>query len=166
VWGYSTNGHAIWSEGDTHINGNLTWVTRTSYIAVSAAAFVPQEETYDYTNQGYQLGTSTTDSEYYAHVQLPHGSRVISMTFYWYDVFGGLIDASCKLYRNDMANNTEQQMAEVWSFGDGGDGSSNTSSVTYPDIDNQRYSYYLEWVLDSSLRGYGVVITYEYTEPY
>jgi hypothetical protein len=50
VWGSSTTGHAIWSEGDTHINGNLTWVTRTSYIAVSAAAFRPQDETYDYTD--------------------------------------------------------------------------------------------------------------------
>jgi hypothetical protein len=166
VWGYSTSGYAIYSEGDTHINGDLTWSTRTGYVAVSAAAFRPQDEGYDYTNQGYQLGTSTIDSEYYAHVQLPHGANVTRVTFYWYDVVGGLIDARCRLYRNDMANNEEQQMAEVWSSGNGGDGSSDTSSITYPEIDNEHYSYYLEWVLDSSLWGYGVVITYEYTEPY
>jgi len=166
VWGYSTSGHAIYSEGDTHINGDLTWSTRTGYVAVSAAAFRPQDEGYEYTNHGYQLGTSTTDSEYYAHVQLPHGVNVTKVTFYWYDTFGGLIDARCRLYRNDMANNAEQQMAEMWSFGNSGDGSSDTSAITYPDIDNEHYSYYLEWVLDSSLWGYGVVITYEYTEPY
>jgi hypothetical protein len=58
-------------------------------------------------------------------------------------------------------------MAEASSAGSIGNGSSSTGSITYPEIDNQNYSYYLEWYFDDTGEyGYGVVIEYEYTEPY
>jgi hypothetical protein len=165
VWGYSTSGHAIWSEGDTHINGNLTWVTRTSYIAVSAAAFGPVDENYMYTNWGNTLAPKNMITRYYyAPVQLPHGATVTKIKFYWSDVSGDY-NGRCYLYRNDMQGGGDTLGTVDTSSGTG---SSETTTITNPVVDNSQYAYYLGWDLEGGgdVEGYGVVIEYTISEPY
>ena len=67
-------------------NGAVSWATQTGYVSVSAAAFRPEVDGYDFTNEGYRLvNDNGTSDHYYAPVQLPHGATVTKMTFYWED---------------------------------------------------------------------------------
>ncbi len=167
VWGYSASGYAIYSQGDTYIDGDLKWVTRTGYIALSAAAFQPREDGYDYTNNGGALyNNNGTSREYVAPVQLPHGSHVTKITFYWNDTSTSA-DGYCNLARDEMGSGTTSVMASASTNGSGGDGSSVDNTINYSRIDNSLYAYFLYLNLpDASVSAYGVVIEYKYTEPY
>ncbi len=163
----SSSGYAIYSEGNAHIEGDLTWVTRTSYIAVSAAAFNPMEDGYDYINQGEELWNNDGSSDHYAApIQLPHGATVSKMTFYWWDGSSGA-DGHCTMYRTTLTG-TEVVVAEAWTDGNAATAdSSEDNSIVYATVDNSQYSYYLYWDLpDMVVAGYGVVIEYKYTETY
>ncbi len=107
VYGYSASGHgihgkanppdgyALYSEGNTHIDGNLTWKPRTGYIAVSAAAFHPADSSTDYliTEAGLLNtrdvvcpgGDALKDFGFVAAVNLPHGVTITEMTLHGFN---------------------------------------------------------------------------------
>lgn len=192
----SPSGYAVYADGRAYVNGalhadgNLTaasnaaidgdltvygqanvgamsWYSKTSYAAVSAAAFRPREDGYAYTNYGYVLVPENTSSRRYnALVQLPHGATVTKMTFYWNDNAAGSNGCSY-LYRSNLPGMPDT-LGMVCSSGDPGDGSSETTSITNPTVDNSQHAYFLEWDLEGggTVRGYSVVIEYTITEPY
>ena len=167
VFGKSTSGYAIYSDGKAHINGNLTWQAKTSYVSVSAAAFGPVDEGYMYTNWGGTLDPKNLASRYYyAPVQLPHGATVTKIKFYWSDLSGDF-NGRCYLYRNYFAPGGDT-LGTVDTSGAGGTGSSETTAITNPTVDNSQYAYYLGWDLNGGgdVEGYGVVIEYTVTGPY
>ena len=166
VYGSSTSNKAIYSNGDAHVEGDLTWKAKTSYVSVSAAAFHPMYDGYDYDNPGNELWNKDGDSDaYVAPVQLPHGATVTKLTFYWWD--GSAVDGRCTLYRNDLTG-TEVVVAEAWTSGsDATSHSSQDTTMAYATIDNSQYAYYLYLDLPDMVVGvYGVVIEYTITEPY
>jgi hypothetical protein len=164
VYGEGT-GLAIYSNGDTHIEGDLTWKPITGYVSVSAAAFRPASHTDQYFNSGGSLTSSDPAStHFYAAVQLPHGATVTKMTFYWVDDVTE--NASCWLLRQPVNGGDLASVAYAES-GSGGPGSSSDDAIDYPIIDNSQYVYYLEWYLDSvDILGIAVVIEYTFTTPY
>lgn len=64
--------------------------TKTAYLNIPAAAFVPTESSTDYNNEGGWYGarimTNTGTGNYVAAVYLPHGATITAFT-YSYSVF-------------------------------------------------------------------------------
>ncbi|MGA1823821.1 MAG: hypothetical protein ACMUIP_04085 [bacterium] len=153
--------------GDLNVQGDITWQSRTGYISVSAAAFQPangNDATKECYNDGKAIAGSYPDAEtfFIAPVSLPHGATITKVTFFWGDWHEE--SGQLRLYRNNM-NNTSEEMAYV-NKGNTGNGSSSDSSISYADIDNSQYSYYLRLDIIQSMIGYGVSIEYAFNGPH
>jgi hypothetical protein len=168
VYGSSSTGYGVYSNGAAHVEGDLTWKAKTSYISISAANFTPKSPSVTYTQYGYSLGSPVSGSKYYAPVQLPHGATVTSMNFVWYDTTSQAI--TCTLYVDAMgyAGPMQNSMGQIASTGTGGTGADFASlSGVYETIDNSSYIYYLEWEIgDGGTAGRGVIIEYTVAQPY
>lgn len=153
--------------GDLSVDGDLTWQTKTSYISISPAAFRPSKDGYDFLCNGISLRNIDSSSDtYYAPLELPHGSKITNMTWYWYDLSSSSEDGSLWMCRSDF-DSTLHPIAGCFSSGNSGDGSSYDNSVSQPWIDNSQYHYWLSVYLpDSSVYCYGALIEYTFTEPY
>lgn len=112
----------------------------TGYVSVPASAFVPRYSTnsvriddslWNYEDSGYV--------HFFGSVQLPHGSTVKNVTFYWFD--GGDSVIYCNMYRNYPG--IHQLMAANFSTGSGGEGSNYDDSIDYATVDNHQYAYFL-----------------------
>jgi hypothetical protein len=161
-----SDGYGVYSEGNTHVEGELTWKAKTSYVSVPAAAFHPRGGGYDFTNNGHTLQNGDSASDFYlAPVQLPHGATVTKMTFYWWD-YSTPNNGLCSLYRINLAG-SEDQMANALTSGDAGASTSSEDTIiNYAKVDNSQYAYYLWLHLpDSAVKAHGVVIEYTTTEP-
>lgn len=170
VYGKAINlveGYGVYSEGNAHVEGNLSWKAMTSYVSVSAAAFRPVDESYAYTNWGNTLDPKNLASRYYyAPVQLPHWAKVTRIRFYWSDLSADF-NGRCYLYRNNFAAGGDT-LGTVDTSGTGGPNWSETTTITNATVDNAQYAYYLGWDLrgGGDVEGYGVVIEYTVTGPY
>lgn len=73
----SSSGYGLYSEGDAHIEGQLTWELVTSYLSIPAADFQPHEDGYDYMVDTTAIHNNRSTSEYFiAPVHLPHRATV------------------------------------------------------------------------------------------
>jgi hypothetical protein len=162
----SADGYGLYSQGNAHVEGELSWKTKTSYVSIPAAGFHPTEDGYDFGNYGFRLHNFDSASDtYVAPVQLPHGSTVTKLSFYWWD--DSSEDGSCSLYRTALAD-TEWEMAIAQTSGAApAENSSEDTIIDYASVDNSQYAYYLWLALpDSGVIAYGAVIEYTITEPY
>ncbi len=157
-----------------------SWSSRTGYVSVAPGAFTPKKNYYDtdpggstdynYTHLGYKLtGTNVAAEKYYAQVDLPHGSTIARLDFY-YDDDDASKQARLDLLAHSRVAAAPSYLATVQSpTGTDSDGSSYDDTIldVLKTIDNSSYSYYLELGLSSTnLSYYGATITYTYTEPY
>jgi hypothetical protein len=152
-------------QGDAHVEGTLSWATRTGYISVPAAAFEPGADTFQYHNNGSNLYTDY-GANFFAPVNLPDGSTVTKVTFYYYDDTA-TDNVAMSLRRYDLGAHLGYIMAET-SSSDGGYGDDYDDSISYAQIDNQANTYYLYAAFGttgSNLKVLTVVIEYEYTKP-
>jgi|GEM_PF-5277550 len=155
------------------VAGDIAWATQTSYLSVSHAAFGPTNENVSYSDAGIMLVSNeiicTPGEPFRAPVQLPHGATVTGMTFYWHDTTPSC-SAICVLLRDDNNGASTSSLAIVSSSGSGGFGSTSTSTITSPVVDNSQFSYFLEWALtrDGSgyTGGYSTLIEYTFISPY
>jgi hypothetical protein len=175
VYGYSENGYglyasstgtALYSDGDAHVEGSLTWKAHSSYISVPAAAFHPVDDGYDFYNEGYVLLNEDGISDNYtAALSLPHGATVRSMSFHWLDN-STVEDLSCILYRTNVTASGGGSVATLTSSGDTGTGTSSTTGIDET-VDNSQYIYHLALYLpDANTGAYSVVIEYTTTAPH
>jgi len=173
----SPDGYGVYSEGNAHVEGNLTWKAKTSYVAVATSAFIPEglNDTghVKYDNEGFYLKNEDNDWQWFtAPVQLPHGATVTELRVGWRD--GSNETAVLKLMRRSMSHVAQWPvlMAEVESVGSLGSIREvilSDDTINYALVDNYNYTYYLEARLppqaeDIQLKG--VVIVYEITKPY
>ncbi len=168
----SPNGYGVYSQGNAHVDGQLTWKPITSYLSIPAAAFVPQDNYYDgTTNYGSYVRTNDlATAVLQAPVQLPNGSTVTSMRVYWSDN-DNTITGTIYLYRSNFTA-IPLEMASVTTSDTGGSvTSAPDSSINYDQIDNSQYTYYVSARLPSKnstnyVGLYGVVIEYTIDRPY
>ena len=132
------------------------------YVSVSAAAFQPRYDGYQFTNHGlYVTNSNGTSDDWIAPVQLPHGARVTKVIFYYSDSDSGN-DVRIRLYRSPFSMEAFD-MADLESLGSSGGGSVETISINYADVDNAQYEYFFHLTIPTDLTGaYGVVIEYTY----
>ena len=159
-------GYGLYTEGDAHVEGELTWSKKTSYLSIAPAAFVPHNTGYFYSQEGKFLVAFSDDSpDYYATVSLPHGATVTRVTCAWVDASIDQ-DVTCALYRSDLFGSSIE-MAEVVSSGSSGSDYGADVTIEVPKIDNSNYIYYMEVDLPAlNLALSGVIIEYTFTEPY
>jgi len=159
------DGWAIYSEGNTFVDGSLQWTPKKGYVSISAAAFQPVNSSYKYSNWGNNLTpTDGSSPYYYAPVQLPHNATVKGLTFNCRDTSAN--DAECKLFRNNLQGGGAE-MARVTTSGTPGLWASEDLTVDNAHVNNTLYAYYVQWYLpDANTSGYGVIIEYTFNEPY
>jgi hypothetical protein len=173
LYTFSNNGSgpALLAEGDVHIDGNLSWYTRTGYVSVAPAAFVPDDEAYQYdrdSGAGLKQDGPSTGSIFYAPVALPHGATVTEFTVYFFDnSTNGAISATLR-YSNMAAGS--YAMAEAASTDDNY-GSTSDTSIDYATVDNETRAYYVRAQFPAApysgtLNLKGIVVEYQYTQPY
>jgi hypothetical protein len=139
-------------------------------FAISASAFAPYEDGYDFENHSRFLkhlhspGGGTANGWYLAPYRLPQGATVTKMTFYWYDG-SATKQAKATLQRTEFGQGNYQDMASAESplSGAPGNGSSFDDTVSSAVIDNARYAYWVLWDLpaDANMSAAGVVIEYQ-----
>jgi hypothetical protein len=133
------------------------------YVSVSAAAFRPTADGYDFTNDGnYVINLDDSSLSWIAPVQLPNGATVTKVTFYWNDTHASL-NAYLHLKRVSWDAPSAWGMATASSTGDGGWGSSEDPSIIYSDIDSSQCGYYLQADLPkTATQLHSVIIEYSY----
>ncbi len=175
----SASGYGVYSSGNAHVEGQLTWKAMTGTISIPGLAFQPFDGAgilvRDISGGGVTPSSSSSVLSY-APIQLPNNATVTKLSFYWADSSNS--NGNVSLYRTDMQGN-ENAMAAAFSSGgsSGGGGgttvtsSSSTTTISSAAIDNTAYSYYLylNLPIDSngaSIKAYGVTVEYTITQPY
>lgn len=175
----SAGGYGVYSSGNAHVEGALTWKAMTSTVSIPGLAFQPfvitNTLTRDLSGGGVQPADSAS-STFYAPIQLPHNATVTELTFYWADSSNQ--NGSASLYRTDMQGNESFMVSAFSSGGSSGGGggmtvtgSSSSTLISVPIIDNTTYSYYLYLNLPTdsngaTIKAYGVTVEYTITQPY
>jgi hypothetical protein len=131
--------------------------TKTGYLSVPAAAFIPEKNTVEYFGFGSFLEGI---GWFYTPVYLPHEATVSEVNFYWSDLSVG-IDTKLILVRYPMGG-AEEEMALVETSGSSGDGFSIDNTIDFADIDNAGYSYFLGVGLHDDITYFNALITYTY----
>jgi len=175
VRGDSTNGYGgyfassaglgVYSEGNAHVEGELSWKPVTSYLSIPASDFQPIQDGYDYLIDTTAIYNNDGNSDYFiAPVHLPHGAIVTKLTFYWRD--NSPSNGSLTMFFNNFQL-TQSAMATVSTNGQSTTpSSSQDTSITYGQIDNSQRTYYLWLVLpDNLVIATGAVIEYTVTGP-
>ncbi|WP_457675268.1 hypothetical protein [Thiolapillus sp.] len=179
----SNIGYGVYSDGNLHVEGAVSWSPMTANLSVPAAAFHVADQgitvTYRFDNWGILKDRSGDNwAEYIAPVTLPDGASVTRLTFYWAD--GSNNDGDVALLRITLADGSSQTMATASSTGGSSsatgqtiaEGSSVDDTISYSTIDNANYQYYLDFrPMGNDGNGYstwlkGVVITYTTTKPH
>jgi hypothetical protein len=171
----SGDGYGVYSSGDAHVAGDLTWMAKTSYISVGPTAF-------DY-RLGYGVDPEITASEinapvgctpdqmfgYVAHLQLPHGAVLTSVTFFWRDS-SPAHDSQLRFLRPDLTGGSPLILADLYTNGVDNTPSSTTYSFVpgdpYSIVDNSENTYLLELGLYCYTRFFGATIEYTISTPY
>jgi|GEM_PF-3211891 len=182
VYGESTHptGYGVYSEGNSHVDGKLTWKPFISYVSVgpidfAATAIDPftlgsRRDWKPVTGSPrYDCGRSIRDYDptarelYFASLQLPHGVELRTLEFH-YSYAGGsdgtlTSDSYLRLARSDLSGKVTF-LAEIQTKVGG------LSSAINHVVDNSTGFYYLAVGLDCLTTLHGVVISYEVSTPY
>jgi len=161
----SWNGYGVYSEGDAHVEGKLTWRTYTSYLSIPAAALQPGDEADNWTLVDAYF-YSEDDAYYIAPVYLPHGALVTEIKTWWSDSSAEDASLELKYVSPDYGGSTA--LATLTTTGSTGtvQESVYTSQSGFALIDNSMFSYILYLDLpDSNIYYYQTVIEYTTTGP-
>ena len=164
--------YGLYSNGDAHVQGLLTWKPITSYLSIPAAAFVPADNYNSKTlNSGAFIRPNGSFPEnVYAPVHLPHNARITKITAHWKDDDPNN-DGTITLYRSNSAGSLAA-IVQVSTSGSSGNGSSANSNVnaSYAQVDNANFLYYVNAYLPTDGTNYvglyGVIIEYTIDRPY
>jgi hypothetical protein len=186
VHGASTHpdGYGVYSDGNAHVEGDLAWKPRTSYVSVAPAAFQPSDNGIDYHNEGYAVWhkgfTGQWDMEsYFAPVALPHQSQLQSLSAtvcaHAPLVYDGTLEL--RLLRSDTTSLQGVGPTELSTIIAGlidGDSCARYTITVFADdsVDNSRYVYYLGLWMEGNVTDeprvslQGVIIEYKVSHPY
>jgi len=163
----SADGYAGYFEGGKGVYADdIEWAPKTGYIMVNANEYVPMYGGYSYRRTSVGVANQAGSNQYwYAPLQLPHGSTITYIEWYYYDLDPGQ-DVWLDLYRVD-GSSIVNLMATGSSSGSPGYGSVSTTSISSPTVDNTQYSYALRGeTLSTDHALCQISIHYTYSEPY
>ena len=128
--------------------GNFPYGIFPKPLSIHPAAFVPQDQTFEWliTNTGLTNNTVLTTQYFRAPVYLPHGARVTKLTLLGYRD-DELATMRLQLYQLTNAQTTTI-MATVNADWTTGISSGYDDTIVQAVIDNELYSYVLEIQLD------------------
>lgn len=163
----SSSGYGVYSSGNAHVEGLLTWKAITSYLSIPPAAFNPLDNSSTYDKGSWFVAPGTTGTPattFMAPVYLPHGATITKMTWHWTDTSAS--DGSAILYRQTPSTGFTL-LAQVLTSGNSGYASSTDLTIDNATVDNSQYSYFIWLSLpDSNVVGQEVFIEYTITQPY
>ncbi|MFQ5435177.1 MAG: hypothetical protein ACE5FD_09905, partial [Anaerolineae bacterium] len=162
----SATGYGVYSNGNAHVEGQLTWKPITSSLSIPPAAFNPTDNNGSYVQGGYYLypGASSPATVFYAPVNLPQGATVTKFTFHWYDNSGA--DGFADLKRSNP-NILPVKMAQAPTSGSAGQSLTTDTTIVNAVIDNTQYSYFIALYLpDNGVIAYDMFIEYTIDRPY
>lgn len=144
----------------------------SEYLAIPAAAFLPEGESQNYENHGRYIkvihSTGFESTSFNAAVHLPHGARITQVGLCFYDTVTA--NATARLYRRDGHNgiNTSLiEMASAITSGSNGYLQIATTSIVDPVVDNANYIYWINLYIpdppagENSVWGCGATIRYD-----
>jgi hypothetical protein len=190
VYGATTHpdGYGVYSEGDAHVEGDLTWKPITGYVSVAPAAFEPSDNSIDYYNDGYMVwhnggGLIEDQVPYFAPVALPHQAQLKRLSVKvcaWAPMVAGKFEF--RLLRGDTTTTapsdgpTEIALITSGWIDDDTCVIYETNTFASDIVDNSRYVYYLgAWMVGYSdspatdppyLSLHGANIEYQVSGPY
>jgi hypothetical protein len=148
VYGEAPWGYGVYSKGNAHIDGALTWRSTVSWISVAGPAF----------SNGYAGG--------YAPVQLPNGAKISEVEFYWRDTEASK-NANVRLLRQNVGSASSISMASGTTAGHSASIKSTALPVDYEVASNMTNAYFLQFThTGRDIWVYAVVITYHISRPY
>jgi hypothetical protein len=129
---------------------------------------VPADDGYVFNVNGAELYAESASSDFYAPIQLPHGSTIRGISFYWYDA--SVYQAFITMKRASLDGSSDNTLATLSSSGSGGYGNA-TTAVPDEIVDNSVYTYYLNLTLSNGsqgalLRFRGAVVECEMSQPF
>ncbi len=135
-----------------------------SRISVPATAFICLDTQYEF-NPFVLRNDLSIPLNFVAPLQLPHGTTITDVTFYWYDNGTDVIDFSLVRYERVQAytmGSCSSPSTELV-----GDGSSSPVAISFETVDNSQYVYYLHVYIPASLTEgeymfYYAIIEYEF----
>jgi len=118
--------------------------TTTGYVSVPAAAFTPQRTDMDWRNYGTELENWEVSgvATYYAGLQLPHGATIMNLTSYWYDD-SATNNVVCGIWRFNQTDTNTVTVASGDVSDAPGLGSYHATTMFYPTVDNNNYTYFM-----------------------
>jgi hypothetical protein len=145
--------------GDLHLQGELTWESKTGYLSIPPAAFTDRYSDPTPYLRHNQVGSSN-GVYLVAPVQIPQGATITKVTGY-FDIQGDLMDSFVWLHRSAL-DGTWSYMAYFDVYIEGV-ASYYDDTIDYPVVDNSAFTYYLDVELGPDHYLFGVIIEYEYT---
>jgi len=163
--------------GNVRVNGSIIWPAKTGYLSVPPAVFTAESGGANYLNTGHSIGSSDLFSpqDFYAPVNLPHGSVVTQLVTFWYDesVHDATLSLRVRPLTNACAASVFSDMGSVLTTWNSPARQSRAdTTISYATIDNVNCTYFLELTLppvSDPLILYDIVligtrIDYTYTE--
>jgi hypothetical protein len=137
------------------------------FYSQSAMFFRPYLASSGYTYMGGDLyNPGTALAAYEGPVSLPHGATMTKLVAYYWDS-NVTQYLSVNLYRISLDTGAVQPVAEAYSTGSPGYGSVETTTITEPVVDLQRYAYAAEVQIPGNvgiqIRFVGLRIDYAFT---
>jgi hypothetical protein len=126
------------------------------YYSLPTAAFSPYQDGYSYFNAGRYLehysgpgGDISHKGVYWGNVELPNGSSIASLTFYF------RMDSSdygeVRLSRSRVGYGNTETVAHIYiPSGTYNHNPLTTTNISSPIVDNSKYTYWIEWEIPPS----------------
>ncbi len=118
----------------------------TDYLAIPAAAFLPEGEAENYENHGRYIkllrSVAYESTDFIAAVHLPHGAKITQVSFCFHDLVEA--NATATLYYRGLDSATPVEVVSLSSWGNSGYQTISTTSIGNPIINNATSVYWVE----------------------
>ncbi|NOZ49616.1 MAG: hypothetical protein GXP37_06130 [Chloroflexi bacterium] len=182
----SADGFGVYSDGNMHVNGTLSWKVITHTLSLPPAAFLPGRSGIQYENTHYLRnmdgGICNSQKPFMAPVNLQDGAIIIALREFVYNRAAGPwtdADSSCatvevRLIRVNLLDGSFDVMMSLQMSGSVPQGSyrnfltKSVSPFAAAIVDNTHYSYFVAAFLPGTgveINLVGATIDYQITQP-
>ena len=181
----SPDGYGVYSDGNMHVNGALSWKAITHTLSLPPAAFLPGRSGIQYENTHYLRnmdgGLCNSQKPFMAPVALPDSATITALREFvynraagpWTDGDSSCVTAEVRLIRINLLDGAFDILLSVEMSGSVPQGSyrnflTKTISPAAAIVDNTHYSYFVAAFLPGTgveINLVGATIDYQTTQP-